>query len=424
MLEINMVKLGVIVKIKDDRNDVMSELDNFLQIKHTQFSSKYNSEKTVLFKEYYTRFDNAHLIEIFSILHSNLNDLFSFMNSKNGGYGGHYNAYESRVLIDIIEQTRILQTRLTDEYSFEIDQYYMEIINSCKSFLSSSGGSTIPEEFPNIDIIEERPIFTKANSVEIQSPENSNQITLHQIGGGSYAKVFMYHDPHYGTEFAIKRAKDDLRTDELERFKNEFSDLKNLDSPFIIKAYTYNDEKNEYTMELADQTLEKFMRYNNNSLSFASRRVLIIQLLNAFEYIHQQGLLHRDISYQNILIKKFEDGTNFIKVSDFGLVKRPDSSLTRQGTETKGAINDYSDLDIVGFENYEIRHETFVLGKVIYHIFTGKEANYHKEENEQLRKFVLKCIGEKENRFNNVADMKKVLLTEVFPAVRNQLEKV
>ncbi|MER2008969.1 MAG: protein kinase [Psychrobacillus sp.] len=401
----------------------MADFGNFLQIKHNQFSRSYKTEKIDLYKEYYTGFGNAHLTEIFSILHSNLNDLFTFMNSKRG-YGRHFNAAESRELLDIIEQIRILKAKLKGEYSFEIEKYYLEIINSCRSFLKQSGGSSIPEGFPNIDIIEEKPIFIKAYSTEIQSPVQTSQINFHQIGGGSYAKVFKYNDPHYGNEFAIKRAKDDLREDELERFKNEFKDLKYLDSPFIIKAYTYNEEKDEYTMELADQTLEKFMKYNNNSLSFSSRRALVIQLLNAFEYIHKKGLLHRDISYQNILIKKFEDGTNFIKVSDFGLVKRAESSLTRQGTETKGVINDYSDLDIVGFENYEIRHETFALAKVIYYILTGREANYHKEENDQLRRFILKAIGDKENRFNNIDEMKKALLSEIFPAVRKQQEQV
>ena len=234
----------------------------------------------------------------------------------------------------------------------------------------------------------------------------------------------MYQDPHYGIKFALKRAKENLREDELERFKNEFSDLKNLDSPFIIKAYTYNDEENEYTMELADQTLEKFMKYNNNSLSFDSRRALIIQLLNAFHYIHSKGLLHRDISYQNILIRKFEDGTFFIKVSDFGLVKRSESSLTRQGTEIKGAINDYSDLELVGFENYEIRHETYALAKVMYYIMTGRETNYYKEDIEQLKEFILKAIGNKENRFIDVDDMKSVLLEKVFPAIRRGKEKI
>ncbi|MGY3312500.1 tRNA A-37 threonylcarbamoyl transferase component Bud32 [Peribacillus simplex] len=394
------------------------ELDNFLKIKLSQYLNKYNSETKLLFKPYYIHFAHTSLNEIFPLLHSKLNDLFEFLNYKNNS-NGHYNAEDSRQLLDIIEQIRILQAKLTNEYSFKIDDYYQGIINRCKKFLSLSSGSTIPEGFPKIDIIEEKAIFLKINSTEIENPDNSRKITIDLIGGGSYANVFRYKDPYYKMKFAIKRALDNLREDELERFKNEFKDLKQLDSPFIIKAYTYNDEKNEYTMEFADHTIQKFIRNNNNSLTFESRRKLIIQLLNAFEYIHSKGLLHRDVSYQNVLIKKYEDGNYFIKVSDFGLVKRPESDLTRQGTEIKGAINDYSDLDRVGFENYEIRHETYAIAKVIYFILTGRETNYHKETNEPLKNFILKAIGDKENRFNRVAEMKEVLLKDVFPYIRN-----
>ncbi|RST76178.1 protein kinase family protein [Siminovitchia acidinfaciens] len=401
----------------------MSDLDNFIKIKYNQISSQFNTEKSVLFEHYYTVFNNIYLIKIFATIHSNLNELFFFMNSKNGTYGGHYNAAESRELIDLIDQTRVLKAKLTGSYNFEVDKYYQEIIDLCRTFLSQSGGSKIPEGFPIINLIEEKPIFTKVNGVEIINHNSKTYTEIKQIGGGSYAKVFRYQDPYYGIDFALKRANKDLRADELERFKNEFNDLKVLDSPFIIKAYTYNSEKNEYTMELADQTLERFMRHNNNSLSFDSRRALIIQLLNAFSYIHNKGLLHRDISYQNILVKKFEDGSFLIKVSDFGLVKRPESSLTRQGTEIKGAINDYSNLELVGFENYEIRHETYALAKVIYYILTGRETNYHKEEIEPLKKFILKAIGDMESRFNDIDDLKGALLTEVFPAVRRENTK-
>lgn len=392
------------------------EMDNFLKIKLTQFLNKYDSQKIALFKPYYTHFAHSQLIDIFSILHSNLNDLFEFLNYKNGT-NGHYNAENSRKLLDIIEQIRKLQAKLTNNYCFEIDDYYKEIINRCGKFLTQSLGSTIPEGFPNIDIIEEKAIFVKTNNVEIQNLENSRNTTLHLIGSGSYAKVFRYQDPYYETKFAIKRANDKLSKVELERFKKEFKDLKALDSPFIIKAYTYNKEKNEYTMELADQTLQKFIRYNNNSLDFESKRNLIIQLLNAFEYIHNKGLFHRDVSYQNILIKKYDDRTYFIKVSDFGLVKRPESNLTRQGTEIKGSINDYSDLVRVGFENYEIRHETYTIAKIIYFILTGRETNYLNEPIEPLKNFILKAIGDKENRFNSVVEMKEVLITEVFPHI-------
>lgn len=400
----------------------MRSLDNFIELKYNQYLSKYGTENLVLFKGFYFEFDNEYLNKIFAIFHSSLNDLFSFMNDKKNSNGGHFNADESRELIDIIKQIRILEAKLKDEYSFGINKYYLDIINECRNFLSSSGGSLIPKHLPTIEIIEDRPIFTKKDIIEIQSLERTKKnATLQQIGGGSYAKVFDYTDPHYGIKFAIKRAKNDLREDELQRFKNEFQDLKDLDSSFIIKVYTYNEEKNEYTMELADQTLEKFMKYNNNTLAFEIRRNLVIQLLHAFDYIHKRGILHRDISYQNILIKKFEDGYITIKVSDFGLVKRPYSSLTRNGTETKGAINDYSDLDIVGFENYEIRHETYALAKVIYFILTNRVSKYHQEDNEILRNFIMKAIGNKNNRFKSVADMRKKLLDDVIPSMNKEL---
>ncbi|NSL51886.1 protein kinase [Bacillus sp. P2(2020)] len=86
-------------------------------------------------------------------------------------------------------------------------------------------------------------------------------------------------------------------------------------------------------MEYADATLYQFNKSNNNTLLLDERRALVVQLLNAFEYIHAIGLLLRDISYHNILINYYEDGSNLLKISDFGLVKLPDSVLIRQGTE-------------------------------------------------------------------------------------------
>lgn len=289
----------------------------------------------------------------------------------------------------------------------------------CRKFLSISGGSPIPEDFPIINLIENRPIFTLTDSTVVQGPEIKSAVKIQLIGEGSYAKVFKYKDPFYGCHFALKRANEDLRPDEIDRFKNEYNDLKTLDSPFIIKAYHYDNVKNEYTMEFADETLGKFIDKNNNIIPFNKRKVLIIQVLNAFEYIHAKGLLHRDISYQNILVKHFDDGSSLVKVSDFGLVKRPESTLTRQGTEIKGALNDYSDLMVVGFENYDIRHETYALAKIIYYILTGRKTECHREQNKELRTFILRGIStDKDKRFRSINEMREQLIREVFPSLR------
>lgn len=397
---------------------IISYIKGFINLKLNQLSS-YSSERVILYRSFYNEVSDEKLREIFSILHSRLNDLFSFMNHKNmPGHGGHYNANESRELIDIIEQLRVIQATLKDEYSFNITEEYEEILRICRSFLSGSGGSSIPDDFPRINIIEDKPIFILSDSTFVNGLVTKSSVTMKIIGEGSYAKVFKYRDPHYGCNFVIKRAKEDLRDDELERFKNEYNDLKNLDSPFIIKAYHYNHDRNEYTMEFADETLGEYINKNNNTLTFNQRRLLIIQLLNAFQYIHDKGLLHRDISYHNILVKQYEDGQLMINVSDFGLVKRPDSNLTRQGTEVKGAINDYSDLIAVGFENYEIRHETYALTQVIYFILTGRQTGYHREKNVALKDFIYRGISsDKKKRFACVAEMKKELITVVFPSI-------
>lgn len=400
---------------------IITNVEGFLSFKLDQILSIHNSEKVVLYRSFYDEISNENLKEIFSVLHNQLNDLFLFMNHKNSpGFGGHFNADPSRVLLEIIDHLKVIQTTLKDAYSFEIDDYYEEILGNCRSFLSRSGGSSIPTDFPLITIIEDKPIFTLAGSAVVQGPEMKSSIRIKLIGEGSYAKVFKYRDPHYGCYFAIKRALEGLRPDELERFRNEFNDLKALDSPFIIKAFHYDEAKNEYTMEYADQTLGKFISTNNNAIPIRDRRALVIQLLKAFEYIHAKGLLHRDISYQNVLVKCYDDGSLLVKVSDFGLIKRPESTLTRQDTEIKGAINDYSDLNVVGFENYEIRHETYALAKVIYFILTGRQNGFHREQNAQLKNFILRAIStDKEKRFTNIEEMRKELITVVFPSLRS-----
>ncbi|MCU6792353.1 protein kinase [Paenibacillus sp. WQ 127069] len=399
----------------------MKNLEGFLNLKISQISN-YKSEKVVLFRSFYDEIPNDKLKEIFSILHCSMNELFSYINHKNSpGRGGHCNAHESRLLIELIDFIRVLQASLEDDYNFEIAEEYKDVLDISRTFLSGSGGSPIPEDFKIITLIEGKPAFTLIDSTVVNMPASNNSVKLKQIGEGSYARVFKYKDPYYGIQFVIKRAKDSLRVDELERFKNEFNDLMALDSPFIIKAFLYNDEKNEYIMEFADETLGEYILRNNNTLSFDKRRAIIIQMLNAFEYIHEKKYLHRDISYYNILVKHFDDGSSIIKVSDFGLVKRPESTLTRQGTEVKGAINDYSDLTLVGFENYEIKHETYALTKVIYFMLTGRQSDYHREKNIKLKEFVLKGISSNKNeRYKNVEEIKRELIVEVFPSLRSK----
>ena len=158
-------------------------------------------------------------------------------------------------------------------------------------------------------------------------------------------------------------------------------------------------------MECMDYTLDSYISQSNSVLSGSQRKGIALQVLKAFEYIHSKGRLHRDISPKNILIKEYED-VPVIKISDFGLVKIPNSQLTTVNTEFKGYFNDPS-LVLEGFNTYNILHETYALTRIVYYIMTGK-TNTDKMADVKLREFVQKGLNsDKTKRFQNVLEMIK-----------------
>lgn len=64
-----------------------------------------------------------------------------------------------------------------------------------------------------------------------------------------------------------------------------------------------------------------------------------------------------------------------VKISDFGLVKIPNSELTNENTEIKGSFNDCSDLSRVGFDGYAKHHEIFALTRILFFVLAGKTNN-------------------------------------------------
>ncbi|WP_194841641.1 protein kinase domain-containing protein [Sporosarcina obsidiansis] len=384
----------------------ISNNEVYLKNKLTELTNKFGREKIALNIDFYNNFP-TELQQLFSLFHYHLNDLLKYMNQRISN--GRYTAHESRELIFLIDQLKTIQANLKNtDLAFDIDNKYKDTLNECESFLSSSGGSEIPNNFSRINIIENRPIFNLSsdNSITIDNSIQTLKAKLKLIGEGSYAKVFKYKDPYYNEQFAIKRALSNLTAQEYERFELEYQTMKNLNSPYILKVYRFDQKEKQYTMEYANETLFTFIEKNNSNLSITTRINLIRQTLRAFEYIHSKGLLHRDISPTNILIQKF-DGLNIIKISDFGLVKYEDSNLTRINTELKGHFNDHHDLSIIGFKNYKIHHETFALTRIIYFVLTGRK-NIQSVKNKDFEIFIKRGISSNiYERYRSVDEIQK-----------------
>lgn len=385
---------------------------NIIYFLKTKLEENYLKED-VKTEELYNNIENIYLKQLFAIMHQRFNCLITFMQSKKKT-NGHFNAAESREMLKLIKLYEDMQYMLKSTVmSFKLEETYDTILNFCKGFLQESNGSEIPENLPDFKVIEFEPIFFMTHTISVPAISKAYTYELKFIGEGSYAKVFKYKDTFYNKFFILKRAKSDLSKKELERFRLEFDIMNKLKSPYVLDVYRYDQTKNEYYMEYADETLYEFIKKNNNKLSIKRRRGIAYQIFKGFSYIHSKNYLHRDISFTNILLQHYDNELSVVKISDFGLVKVEHSNLTSFGSEIKGSLND-SNLQFVGFENYNMEYETFALTRLIYYVMTGKYT-LENIKNDKVREFVLKGIDPNlDNRYHSVAEMQQAF-EQAFP---------
>ncbi|MGP4118019.1 protein kinase domain-containing protein [Levilactobacillus zymae] len=236
------MKGTVVVNISAFLNHQVSEVETLL------------ADETGSFPEYelYSKETDDRLRYIFSGLHHEMDALFSFMNDRAQG-NKYFNAQPSRDVLQIINICKECEKFLKGtEYEFCLNTDYVRHLKQCEIFLESTEGSTIPDDYQPIIINQYDVIFHLKSGLQIKNGSSVRNEQLKLLGEGSYVRVFKFKDTYYNKYFALKRLKKESRSDEIERFKREFSILKQLNSPYILKAYKYNEPDNEYIMDYAN----------------------------------------------------------------------------------------------------------------------------------------------------------------------------
>jgi serine/threonine-protein kinase len=194
------------------------------------------------------------------------------------------------------------------------------------------------------------------------------------LGQGGMGTVFKAVDRELGEAIAIKTLKPEFLEGDstaLERFKSEIRLARKISHRNVVRTHDLGERDGLYfiTMEYVEGTSLKQLIRARGKLPIAVALSVGKQLARALEVAHEQGIVHRDIKPQNMVVEP--DGV--LKVMDFGiarLVTRPqDSGVTQAGAII--GTPEYMAPEQVTGEPVDHRADLYAMGAVLYECVTG-----------------------------------------------------
>ena len=218
---------------------------------------------------------------------------------------------------------------------------------------------------------------------------------LKSIGKGNFGEVFLSNKEGTKEYFAIKK----LRRKVIDRpaiykyFQNEIEILNELNHPNICRLYEVKKTKEDYYMVMEyinggslSNCLEKYKQKYNASFPEEIVQYLMRQIIDAFKYIHEKQIMHRDIKLDNIMLNYSNDNDKNdlnilrakVKIIDFGMAIKGDLGKTILGSPINMdplLLKKYANCTaskISKEECYDQKIDIWSLGAVCYRMLIGK----------------------------------------------------
>lgn len=214
---------------------------------------------------------------------------------------------------------------------------------------------------------------------------------IDERGRGSFATVYVARDTENNHIYAVKVMHLELSNDGelLARFQREAHIHLNLSDPHIVRIVDYgNDNQMHFiVMEYIDGQNLKYHMLTHGPMEPLRAINYSRQIVEGLDTAYKQGVVHRDIKPQNILI----NGKDVVKIVDFGLARSRETVTLTQSNVFMGTAYYISPEQAESGRSADTRSDLYSVATVLFEMLTGNPPF----EGETAVDIVIKHMNEK-----------------------------
>jgi tRNA A-37 threonylcarbamoyl transferase component Bud32 len=209
------------------------------------------------------------------------------------------------------------------------------------------------------------------------------------VGSGGMGEVYEAHHAAIGRRFAIKFLHPLLagNGEAVVRFQREAQaagGLENENIAAVVDMGTAEDRTPFLVMEYLDGEDLGRLLVRSGPLSAPRATYITIQVCRGLSAAHARDIVHRDLKPENLFICKRNDGSDQVKILDFGIAKlHASTGLTQTGT-TMGTPFYMSPEQARGAKEVDPRTDIYSLGVILYEMLSGAKPHPGDSYNEIL----------------------------------------
>lgn len=233
------------------------------------------------------------------------------------------------------------------------------------------------------------------NNLGVEPDRFEGFVLQRKLGQGAFGEVFQAVETAQNRVVALKVVNAQLvrNPKDIQRFLREAETGQSLNHPNILKIYSAGESRGAYYIAMeyipGKEVSELLRAYGRLDVGYVLR--LAIQLASGLQHAYENGIVHRDIKPDNVMVLQHPQHGAVAKLVDFGLAKcfteDDGGGLTEQG-EGMGTLAYMPPEQLDDALNADQRSDIYSLGATVFHMLSGQRPFAEKTTRSFIKKIL------------------------------------